>query len=89
MTAVAELIMEEYCPEIRVDPPELEEVVRELDRDTKHIGRPTRSPRRPEWSADPFHFPSDARCVKNKKRQGSEQQSHFLLLGPIAGVHAA
>ncbi len=52
----------EYCPEIRVDPPELEEVVRELDRGTKHVGRPTLSPRRPTWTADPFHFPSDARC---------------------------
>ncbi|CAM9467596.1 unnamed protein product [Ectocarpus sp. 12 AP-2014] len=53
--------MEEYRPEVRVHPPEHEEVIRELDRDTKHVGRPTRSPRRPTWTADPFHFPSDAR----------------------------
>eukprot|EP00752_Nemacystus_decipiens_P005701 g5159.t1 len=61
MTAMAETMAGEYCPEVRVDPPALEEVIRELDRDTKHVGRPMRSPRRPEWRADPFHFPSDAR----------------------------
>lgn len=64
MTAVADPAMQkEYCPEIRVDSPGAEEVIRELDRDTKHIGRPTRSPRRPTWTADPFHFPSDSKYV--------------------------
>ena len=71
MARIAEPIVEQYCPEIRVDPPALEEVVRELDRDTKHIGRPTRSPRRPEWTADPFHLPSDARCVKQQQQAGT------------------
>jgi len=70
---------EEYCPEIRVDPPALEEVIRELDQDTKHIGRPTRSPRRPEWTADPLHFPSDARCVKESTDRGlSEKLSRYI-----------
>lgn len=41
------------------EPPELEEVVRELDEDTRHAGRPTRSPRRATWVADPYHFSSD------------------------------
>jgi len=57
----------EYCMEIRVEPPGLEEVVRELDPGTKHVGRPIRSPRRPTWTADPFHFPSDARCFSRLK----------------------
>ena len=40
---------------------ELEEVIWKLDKHTKHVGRPTRSPRRPTWVADSHHFSSDAR----------------------------
>lgn len=55
---------EKAMDEYRAAPPELEEVMRELDPDTKHIGRPTRSPRRrTEWTVDPYHFPSHARRV--------------------------
>ncbi|CAM9392948.1 unnamed protein product [Ascophyllum nodosum] len=45
-------------PESRASPPELAEVVRELDRDTRHVCRPTLSPRLKEWASDPYYVPS-------------------------------
>lgn len=47
--------------ESMASPPELAEVVRELDGDTKHAGRPTRSPRLEEWTSDPYYIPSHIR----------------------------
>lgn len=89
MVAVAGPMVDEYCPEIRADPPALDEVVRELDRDTKHIGRPTRSPRRPEWTADPFHLPSDARCVTREEIRGPSGKRTFCCEVSFMSLPAA